>query len=74
MVPDTICNFATDGSAYGTWESGISVYYTKDHCTIADVSTYATSGDVWHAANGVIPNSEVCEMQFRIRNDSATEM
>ena len=43
MVPNTICNFSTTGSAYFEKESGISVYYTKDKCgNPDDVSNYAT--------------------------------
>ena len=74
MVPDTVCDFSTDGSAYGTWESEISVYYTKENCLVPDVSTYATSGDTWHGENGLVPDEAVCDMHFRIRNDAAEDM
>ena len=75
MVPNTICNFSTTGSAYTEFESGISVYYTKDNCEpLSDVSSYATSHSYFHAKDGLEPDEDVCELRFRLRNDSETEM
>ena len=73
MVPNTICNFATEGSAYTVFEeidgvNGISVYYTKDNCPdpdgteVDDVSAYATSDSYFHARYGLFADEAVCEM------------
>ena len=74
MVPQTICNFATQGSAYGTWESQISVYRADIKFDESIETTYATSGQVWHAHEGIVPDSTIQQMNFRIRNDSQTDM